>query len=266
MSQSGGRSPARTIKKAVSLGGVGIHSGAPSKITFLPSNSGEVFFVFEGKRIKPLAHFVTDTKRGTTIKNISVVEHVLSAINGLGISSLEIALTASEPPVMDGSAKPFVEALLSAEIVEIDGFRPLLEIKKPIRVFDDFSSIEVVPFNGFEVNFMVDFPIIGSQSFDYKGNYGQEIAPARTFGFVKELEKLKALGLALGANIDNALAIGDEGYVNEPRFKDEPVRHKILDIIGDLFLCGKEIRGRVIAKKSSHKLNVELAKILENLN
>ncbi len=241
----------------VSLSGIALHSGEKCTITFRPGKEKGIFFVVNGIRIPALAENVTDTVRGTSLKDAHVVEHVLSAVSGLGIGNIEIELTRKEPPAMDGSAEPFARALVRGGFSNIQATP--LTINEPIIIKDGESFIEAHPYNGFSVDFTIDFPAIGIQHFIYEDNYLRDIAPARTFGFIEELEALINQGLAKGASLDSALALSNQGYVNTPRFKDEPVRHKILDLIGDLSLVGAPIHAKIIAKKSGHKLNVALA-------
>lgn len=260
MSQSDGQNPAKTIKKKVSLSGISLHSGKRSTITFLPSKEIGIVFIYKNQKIKAIPENVSNTTRGTSLGKIDVVEHVLSAIAGLGINCLNIKLSSNEPPVMDGSSLIFAKALLSAGIKELKEKIPVLSIKKRLFIKDRNSSIEILPYNGFIIDFTVDFPAVGKQRFVYNGNYLKEIAPARTFGYMEELEKLKKMGLAKGASKKTALALSTKGYINKPRFKDEIVRHKILDLIGDISLAGIQIKGKIIAKKSGHELNAALVK------
>ena len=260
--------------------GIGIHSGEKSTIKFKPAlaSSGIVFVrgdLPDKPKVKAIVSNVASTTRGTTLKDGAseafVVEHVLAALAGLGIDNVEIELSGDEPPNLDGSALPYVELLKQAGIAELKKERRILELKNEVRVSQNDSSIEARPFDGFKIDFMVNFPgtAIGEQSFSFeegKGSFEKEIAPARTFGFVEEVERLKAKGLAKGATLETALALSKEGFVNPPRWDDEPVRHKILDLIGDLSLLGAGLKAHVIAKKSGHELNIKLAKeILKKL-
>lgn len=265
MSRSAGENRARTIANKICLSGISLHHGLQSKITFLPSNELGIVFLFKGKRIPALAEYATDTTRGTSLGEVHVVEHVLSAIKGLGIDCILIELSANEPPAMDGSALPFVEALQLAKIKHLDFEKPNLAIERPIEISDNNSSLLVLPYNGFKVNFMVNFSIIGAQEFEYESGYVEQIAPARTFGYKEELDALKAAGRAFGASLETALGIDSKGYMNKPRFDNEPVRHKILDLIGDFALIGCDIKAHIIANKSGHKLNVEMARKIRKL-
>jgi len=263
----------RTIKQEIELSGIGIHSGKPSKVKFIPASPGiGIEFIradlLEKPTIKALSENVSGTKRGTTLSkdnfSVSVVEHILAALHALGISDIHIEVDGPEPPVMDGSALPTFIALKKAGLKDFKESNPVLKVSKEIEIKDKQGKIIARPYNGFKISFMIDFPgtPIGKQvfSFDFeKDSFEKEIAPARTFGFIEEIEELKRTGLALGASTDNALAISKSGYMNKPRFKDEAVRHKILDLIGDLGLIGRSINAEIIAERSNHSLNTSLA-------
>jgi len=268
MSRSNGLNPdnQKTIKGPFSLSGIGIHSGKRCEILFRPADPDSgINFIYQGKKIPALVSQVTKTDRGTSLSGIQVVEHILAAAFGLGIDNLVIELSSPEPPILDGSALPYVEGFLGSGIVEQFIKKKVLVINDEILINDDYASLKLVPFNGFSINFMINFSYIGKQSFDFSDNFAFEIAPARTFGLIEEIEGLKTRGLAKGASLDNALAIGREGYINPPRFSNEPVRHKILDLIGDLALVGRPLRGKIFAVRSGHKLNIELARRLFEL-
>jgi len=264
----------RTIKENASIEGIGIHSGEKAEITFKPSgpNSGITFVRTDLKgspKVKALVSNVCATVRGTSLRDgaaeVSVVEHVLAALAGLGIDNAQIELSGKEPPVLDGSALPYVELLKKAGVVELKEEKKVAALTKEVKVEKDKASIVAKPYDGFKVDFMVDFPnvAIEPQSFVFEekqGSFIKEIAGARTYGFVEEIERLKSQGLAKGASTDNALALSKNGFVNPPRWKNEPVRHKILDLIGDISLLGAKLKAEIIARKSGHELNIELAK------
>lgn len=264
MSRSEGANPAKSIAKEVSLSGIALHSGKSSTITFCPSESGKIEFVYNGERIEAVPPNVRSTDRGTCLGEILTVEHVLSAVSALGLSSIKIILSENEPPALDGSSLEYYKALEKAGFLALPSSKKISHVKAEISVEEKGASIKVVPYDGFEINFMIDFPVIGRQEFCYSGNYLKDIAPARTFGFIEELDGLKKRGLALGATEKNALVLSEKGYINKPRFADEPVRHKILDLIGDLALVGAEVKAKIFAVKSGHKLNIELARLIRN--
>ncbi|MDD5383037.1 MAG: UDP-3-O-acyl-N-acetylglucosamine deacetylase [Candidatus Margulisbacteria bacterium] len=256
----------KTISQPFSLSGIGIHSGEESIITLSPALPGSgITFFKDGRKIPALVDQVKETRRGTSLDGIAVTEHLLSATYGLGIDNLEIKVIGGEIPIMDGSALPFVTALEKAGIVEQEADKNALVIDHPVRIIEEKASLELLPCHGFKVDFMVDFPVIGEERccFDSRtGDFKQEIAPARTFGYIDEYELLKEQGLAKGASLNNALVLGKDGYVNAPRFPDEPVRHKILDLIGDLILLGRPLQAEVRAVRSGHRLNIELIRRL----
>jgi UDP-3-O-[3-hydroxymyristoyl] N-acetylglucosamine deacetylase len=253
-----------TLAAPFQLSGIGIHSGEETAVTCQPAQEDAgIIFIKGTKRIPANSFSLSATKRGTALGGIFVVEHLLSAFYALGVDNVMVEVAGDEIPVMDGSAKPFVEAILLVGIRQQSVSKQAFSLQSPIKIEDKESSLEAWPQDGFVVDFMVDFPPVGKQRlvFDLqKGNYASEIAPARTFGYIEELEALKQQGLGRGASIDNALALSQEGYINLPRFKDEVVRHKILDLIGDLALLGRPLKARIKAAKSGHKMNTELVK------
>lgn len=261
------------VKKAMSpspapsrVSGTGLHSGRPVSVIIRPAAAGSgIVFVQRGKKIPATIEHLKETNRGTTLEGIAVVEHFLAAAYGIGAYDLEVKVDGDELPALDGSALPWVEILekVVGHRSNVEGLR----IKEPIKVIDNQSSIEALPFDGFKVDFMVNFEGLGEQKLVFdaqKQDFKKEIAPARTFGYLEEYEGLKAKGLALGASYENALVLDKNGYVNQPRFPDEVVRHKILDLIGDLALLGRPLQAEIRAVRSGHKLNTELVRrILE---
>lgn len=259
----------KTINKPFQLSGLGLHSGKEASLFFSPAppDSG-VYFNKEQRKIPARADSVKETARGTSLDGIAVVEHLLSAVYGLGIDNLAIEIKGDELPALDGSSLPYAEALQSAGIVEQNQLKNFLVLEQPVKVIEGEASLEALPLRGFRVNFMVNFPGVGEQSCSFdaqEGNYGKEIAPARTFGYLEEYEMLKEQGLAHGASFENALVLGKDGYINTPRFPDEMVRHKVLDLLGDLALLGRPLLAEIKAVKSGHKLNIELVRRLLNL-
>jgi UDP-3-O-acyl N-acetylglucosamine deacetylase len=256
----------KTISKSFRLSGPGLHTGKESSLFFSPAppNAG-VFFLKEGRKIPVLANNVKETRRGTALDGVAVVEHLLSAVYGLGIDNLQIEVSGDEVPALDGSALPILEAMHSAGIFEQKEFKNFLTLKRPLKIVEGDASLEALPYHGFKIDFMVNFPGAGEQfySFDFqRGDFKKEIAPARTFGYIEEYELLKEQGLARGASFENALVLGRDGYINTPRFPDEIVRHKILDLVGDLSLLGRPLLAEIRAVKSGHKLNIELVRRL----
>jgi len=266
----------RTIKKSISISGISLHSGLESNIKFSPApeGSGIVFARSDlpgSPSIPARVEYVCDTNRGVSLRKdgveIRVVEHVLSALSGLGIDNVTVEVNGVEPPAADGSAKPYVEFLKKAGIVELNKVKNYFPVPSEVEIKDGEKSIKALPSDRFSVHFMVNFPgtVIGEQEFAFDegpNSFEKEISPARTFGLISELESLKKSGLARGASLENALGISKEGYLNKPRFSDEAVRHKILDLIGDLALLGRPLHAHIIAKNTGHKHNVELVKRL----
>ena len=259
----------RTIARSFSFSGIGLHSGGKTEIYLAPAppNSG-IVFLKEGIKIPALLASVRETKRGTSLNGISVVEHFLASLYALGIDNLEVEARGDELPALDGSALPYTEALYANGWIEQNEIKRPFSLPSPIKIIDGESSIEALPSRRLKIDFMVDFPAIGRQrlAFDLeKDNFRKDIAPARTFGYIEEYGWLKEQGLAKGASLENALVLGKDGYINAPRFPDEVVRHKILDMLGDLSLFGRPILADISAIKSSHRLNIEFVGALHKM-
>ena len=296
------RKKQKTIQAPVSCTGVGLHTGVESTITFnpAPEDFGIKFLRTDkgDKYITPDLDNVIDLTRGTTIQEngikVHTTEHVLSACAGMGIDNLLIELNSKEPPVMDGSSKDFVEALVEAGIIEQKAKVDFLKITKPVVYTDEEKDVEVVgvPYDGFKTTFTIqydleDLDVQYSSVHNMSQNYRHQIAPARTFCLLSEIKGLTKKGLIKGGNLGNAVIIVDKDIEDDEvkifkerfgikffkgdrglhktqvlRFRNEPVRHKTLDLIGDLALLGKPILGHITAIKSGHKGNVEFAKLL----
>jgi len=262
-----------TITKAVTYTGIGLHSGLEVCITMKPApvDTGIVFIRvdLEGRpQIAAASENVTSTIRATTIGNEEVkvftIEHLLSALHALCIDNCFIEINAEEPPVADGSSLIFFELIQSVGIEVQTKLREEIIIDKVYRIDDGERFIMILPYDGFRVSFTSLNPhrLIGIQYGDYdieQETYYKEVAPARTIAYEAEIEALKKMGLGLGGTFENVIVYNDEGWLNKLRFEDELVRHKILDVVGDLRLAGI-VRGHVIAVKSGHELNVQLAK------
>ena len=267
----------QTLKESFVFEGIGLHSGKPVRIKFLPAeaDTGVVFVrsdLVEKTKIIALADQVTSTQRATTLGNgtnkVFTVEHILAALYLMGIDNCQIEMNSPEPPAADGSSKIYCELILKAGILPQDTLLRYLIVEKSLQVYDQKRYITIQPYEGYRISFISEnsHPELGTQFYDIElgdENGIAEIAPARTIGFVEELEILKANNLALGGSLENALVYDKDKSLNEPRFPDELVRHKILDVIGDLALCGFRIKGHVIASQSAHSLNAELAKQLQ---
>jgi len=296
----------QTISRPASCTGIGLHTGVECTITFKPApeDYGIRFIRTDIKNcpeIKADIDHVVDISRGTTIEEkkvkINTVEHALAAVSGLRIDNVLIELTSKEPPVMDGSAKDFVEALLTSGIVNQEHDRNVLEIRRAVNYTDPYRDIDihVIPSDRFRVTFMVEYPLpsLGTQYeaiYNMAEDFAVEVAPARTFCFLSEVEMLKENGLIKGGSLDNAVVLidklldrseinrlrdlfgieeniitGANGILNGKilRFRNEPVRHKTLDLIGDLALLGIPIKGHVTAARAGHASNVEFVKTLK---
>ena len=267
----------RTILREVSISGKSLHTGEEVQLTLKPAavNHGIVFQridLFGKPELKPLVEFVTDLVRSTTIADghakVNTVEHVLSALNGCGVDNVLVEMNASEPPILDGSAKHFVNLIQQAEPVEQDAEREYFVLDEPISVTRGASSIIALPHDGFRVTCTsTDDRGIHTQhlSLDIDPeSYVAQVAPARTFTIYEDIEELLKLGKIKGGSLDSAIVIkGDKILSKEPlRFKEEFVRHKILDIVGDIVLVGMPIKAHFIAVRPGHALNAELSKVL----
>lgn len=270
----------RTLKNVIRATGVGLHSGEKVYLTLRPAgaNVGIVFrrVDFDEDVVIPAkAENVGDTQLSTTLiqggVRVSTVEHLLSAIAGLGIDNIYIDLSAAEVPIMDGSAGSFVFLLQSAGIEEQNVAKRYIRIKKEVRVEDGDKWASFVPFEGFKVGFSIEFdhPVFKSRTqeavIDFSStSFVKEISRARTFGFMKDIEMLRQRNLALGRSMDNAIVVDDFRVLNEDglRYEDEFVKHKILDAIGDLYLLGHSLIGEFHGHKSGHELNNKLLREL----
>jgi len=267
----------RTIARPVSLEGIGLHLGAACRLSFRPASSGAGISFrrtdLPGAPLIPaLAERAVLTDRRTQLGedpvSVHTVEHVLAAVAGVGIDDLEIQLDAAEPPIMDGSAAPFVDALLGAGMADLAGEVRYLTVRKPLRITDGDSVYEVAPALDLELNVSIDFPhaTIGRQQGCYRVTrdvFVKELAPARTFGFVHEVEALRGMGLIKGVSLDNAVVLDENGVLGTTlRWPDEFVRHKALDCVGDLALAGMRVRARVTATKPSHRGTVRLVRAM----
>ncbi len=264
-----------TLAKTAVYKGIGLHSGREVSIELMPAepDSGIVFLRtdLEGNpEIKASAENVTSTVRATTIEyngaKVFTIEHMMSVLHAMRVDNCRIAISAEEPPVADGSALTFFELVRKAGIVEQEAQRRELVVSRPVRVDKDDSFVVAVPYDGFRISFTSINPhkLIGVQYFDIEVNedsFYKEIAQARTIAYEKEIEALRSMGLGLGGTIDNVIVYNDEGWINPLHYDDELVRHKILDIIGDLRLAGL-VKGHFIAVKSGHALNTAMAKLL----
>ena len=270
----------RTLKNIIRATGVGLHSGEKVYLTLKPApvDTGVVFCRTDLDPVVEIparAENVGETLLSTTlVKNgvkVATVEHLLSALAGLGIDNCFVELSAAEVPIMDGSAGPFVFLIQSAGIEEQQAAKQFIRIKREVTVVEDDKKATFLPFDGFKVTFSIDFdhPVFKGRSqettVDFSStSFVKEVSRARTFGFMRDIEKLRAMNLALGGSVDNAIVVDDFKILNEDglRYDDEFVKHKVLDAIGDLYLLGKSLVGEFRGHKSGHGLNNKLLREL----
>ena len=265
----------RTVAQRVTLEGVGLHLGEPVRLTFAPAPPGSgVQFrrtdIADATAIPAHVEHAVQVERRTQLGSgeaaFHTVEHVLAAIVGQEIDDVLIELDASEPPIMDGSARPFVDALERAGIVERGGTVEYLELRAPVRVTDGDAIYEARPARTLSLDVTIDFPhpLIGRQTGTYevsRSSFVRDLAGARTFGFVREVEMLRTMGLIRGATTANAVVLDEDGVVDTTlRWPDEFLRHKALDCVGDLALAGRRVRAHVTAIKPSHRGTVALVR------
>ncbi|WP_046289081.1 UDP-3-O-acyl-N-acetylglucosamine deacetylase [Blochmannia endosymbiont of Polyrhachis (Hedomyrma) turneri] len=271
----------RTVKRTVKINGIGLHTGRKVTLTLHPAleNTG---IIYRRVDLNPPTMFqvssmlVGDTKLCTCLVNeygvrVSTVEHLSAAQAGLGIDNIVVEINAPEIPIMDGSAVPFVSLLLDAGITELNSAKKFIRVKRMIRVEDGDKWAKLVPYDGFTLDFTIDFnhpaidPNLQHYFFDFSvESFIYKISPARTFGFIKDVKQLQSSDLVLGGSLDCAIVVDDHQILNKDglRFKNEFVRHKMLDAIGDLFICGYNLIGSFVGFKSGHALNNKLLKTL----
>ncbi len=269
-----------TIKRPVKAAGIGLHSGKKVSIRIKPAPAG-TGICFIRRDVDPTmiipakAAFVVDTSFATTIgashATIGTIEHLMAAFSGLCIDNALVEIDGPEVPAMDGSAAPFMALLMEAGIRRLRRSRKYLKIVEPVSIADHSKSITVEPASSFYVSFDIEFEhrVISKQHYELevnRRNFIEKIGIARTFGFLHEVEYMRSRGLALGGSLDNAVVIDEDSVLNSEglRFSDEFVRHKILDLIGDLALLGMPLLGKVTAVKSGHAMHHTLSTLLLN--
>jgi len=266
----------QTIRSPISLEGVGLHLGVACRLTFEPAATGSgVSFrrtdLADAAPVPALVERAVLSERRTQLGSgpaaLHTVEHVLAAVAALGVDDLTILMDGPEPPILDGSARPFYDALVTAGVVPNQGRAEYLELTEPVRVIDGESVYEAHPARGLSLAVTIDFPhpTIGRQAIECevtRDSFARELSGARTFGFVREVEALRAKGLIQGASTENAVVLDDAGIVagQALRWPDEFVRHKAMDCVGDLALAGRRVRARVVAHKPSHRGTVTLVR------
>lgn len=270
----------RTIRQRATVQGIGLHTGKPAKLTFCPAPEGTGVYFVRGDMpgspaISTEAERVTATTMATTLGgdafSVSTVEHCLSALAALRIDNLIIELDGPEIPIVDGSAAPFLEAILGAGLADQNEPRRYAYVTAPIFMGDAEKHAYVQPYNGLRITCTIDFPhpMIGHQTMDLditESSFAREVARARTFGFMKDVEMLRSKGLALGGSLDNAVVLDSDKVLNPEglRWQNEFVRHKVLDALGDLVTLGMPLMGHVVLHRAGHDLmNKLVRKILE---
>lgn len=271
----------RTLQRSVRATGIGLHSGQKVYMSLLPAgpDTGIVFRRVDLSppvEIRANAESIRETTMSTNLiredgqggsVKVGTIEHLMSALSGLGVDNCVVELSASEVPIMDGSASPFVFLIQSAGLHELNAPKRFLKIKQPVTVRDGDKFARLEPYDGFRVSFSIEFPhpVLRTSGqtavVDFSSsNYIHEIARARTFGFMRELDQLRMHNLGLGASLDNVVALDEFRVMNRDglRYEDEFVRHKILDAIGDLYVAGYSLLGAFTAHKSGHALNNKL--------
>lgn len=277
-----------TISRPVSATGICLHSGKMARIVLRPAdaNTGIIFHridLHEVVDIPAKVEYISDMHLATVLQKgnvrISTIEHLMSALHGLGIDNIHIDINSEEIPILDGSSNCFVNLLEYAHIKEQEFFKYFIRIINVVEISEGYGDnkrwARLEPYDGFFVAFSIDFkhPVISSTA-NYiemdisKDSYVKNISKARTFGFVKDLKALNSIGLACGGNFDNAIVMDDFKILNHEglRYKDEFIKHKVLDAIGDLYLLGKPLLGRFVAHKSGHSLNTRLVNLLLSRN
>lgn len=264
-----------TLRQEVIIKGTGLHTGREINVVLKPAprDAGIVFIRTDkgNREIKANVRSVSDTTFATTLAadgvRVGTVEHLLSALSGLNVDNVYIELDGPEVPIMDGSAMPFVNMITKAGMAKQAKRVSCLRILEPVVVIEGTCQIAVTPYEGTRITHRVSYthPAFGEQrmGIDITGtNFINELAPARTFGFLRDVEMLRARGLARGGSLENAIVLGDKEVINKGklRFRDEFVRHKILDVVGDISLLGMPLYGHIIANKSGHTLSIKLLK------
>jgi UDP-3-O-[3-hydroxymyristoyl] N-acetylglucosamine deacetylase len=272
----------KTLAKSIKTNGIGLHTGVEVSLELKPApeNTGYIFVRtdLDNFEIPASAEYISHCSYATTLLRKGVVlstcEHLLSALRGIGIDNCFIELDNIEIPILDGSSENFIELIENAEIVEQKAFRRFFKVLNKVEFEENDRKMSIEPSDKFEIECLIDFPhpFINKQKYNFileNGSFGREIASARTFGFTQEIEMLRKANLAQGGSLENAIVLTENGMLNENplRYKDEFVRHKILDIIGDFALLGMPILGKIIAEKSGHSIHASLmSKLLKSEN
>lgn len=267
----------KTLKSQITISGIGLHSGKKVSLKLIPAeaHTGLIFIcnVRNKKSITPVSlNYVVDTSNAVTLGDgfriVQTVEHLMAALFTRGITDLIMEIDSSEIPIMDGSSRPFLEAIDSIGVTEFTDVVDPIRITTPVWVVDGDKYIVILPSETLKVTYNIHFnhPLLRGQSITMDLDekiLSSEILPARTFGFLRDVEALQARGLALGGSLDNAIVLSEDGYLNESlRFENECIRHKVLDLIGDLSIVGRPIIGHILASKAGHALDVSMGKLI----
>lgn len=263
-----------TLKEVTSCVGIGLHSGRKVTLTLkpAPADTGIVFIRsdYDGVPIPATAEHLSHINHATCLAKdgvrIETVEHLLAAFQALGIDNVIAELDGPELPIMDGSAAPFIYLIHEAGIRKLTAPRSVMKLTKPISVSEGRRSVAAYPCDSLRLSYTINFdhPLLRHQEYSIEideSSFVDEIAPARTFGFLKDVELMRQSGLALGGSLDNAVVLGETGVLNNPlRYPDEFVRHKLLDLLGDLVLLGSSLKAHVVATRAGHELHTKLVK------
>ncbi len=269
----------RTLSKSISCEGIGLHSGKPVRMTLRPAPMGTgVVFIrtdLRNAEVRAVAANTATTDYATTLSengvSVQTVEHLLATFAGLDIDNVYVEIDSDEVPIMDGSALPLAKVVIEAGIENQEALQPVIKIIKPVFVREGTKQLAIWPAETTSVSCFIDFdhPLLKEQSLSYEPSeeaFLREVSGARTFGFLSDVRTLQANGLARGASLENAIALDEESVVNVEglRYGDEFVRHKIIDLIGDMFLTGMPVIGHIVAHKSGHALNAAMVRKLLN--
>lgn len=268
----------RTLNRSVACEGVGLHTGVRVRMTLgpAPAYRGVVFRRTDlpgSPSIEARPENVADTHYATTLAkdgvSVKTIEHVMSALAGMGVDNVVVEMSGPEVPVMDGSAAPFVELIREAGLRRQFAPKTFLKVRQPIQVEIGKRSLYLVPSQRLRVIYTMcfDHPLLGEQTCGMevgRERYARDVAPSRTFGFLRDVEMLHRMGLAKGGSLENAVVVAEDGILNGPlRFPDELVRHKVLDLIGDLYLLGKPVLGTIVAHGAGHQLHLSLVRRIQ---
>lgn len=265
----------QTLRHPASLDGIGLHSGDPVKMTVSPAgaDTGVLFRASDGTLIPANADHVVDSNSATTVGAFGVrvrtIEHLMAAAAALGIDNMIVDIDGPEVPAADGSAKPFMDLLRSGGRVTVPAPRRPIVLSAPIRVGTESRWLEVLPADSLRISYTLDnsHPIIGLQVGTYgisEETFAHELAAARTYGFLRDVPAMRRNGLARGGSLENAVVVGKRSVLNDSlRYPDEFVRHKVLDLVGDLFLLGRPLRAHVVGRNAGHSLNYQLVSAIQ---